>query len=187
MTNLNMIRRRGALALLIGAVFAASASCKPQDRSQDKSKSISGQSQAVEIFLVRHAEKTADKDDPALTDEGQARAILLADMLADAGITAIHSSDYRRTRDTAAPLAAKLGLTVQIYDPRDLPAMAARLRHSGGRHLVVGHSNTTPQLTELLGGDGGAPIIEATEYNRLYYVTIGAGGDASSALLRFGD
>jgi len=141
----------------------------------------------AEIFLVRHAEKTADKDDPALTNAGQQRAERLADMLKDTKITQIHSSDYTRTRDTAAPLAAKLGLDVQIYDPRDLPAMAERLKQSGGRHLVVGHSNTTPQLTELIGGEGGAPIIEATEYDRLYYVTIGKDGDVTTALLRFGE
>jgi len=52
--------------------------------------------------------------------------------------------------------------------------MAAKLKATPGRHLVVGHSNTTPQLTELLGGDGGEPIVEATEYDRLYVVKMEA-------------
>ena len=120
------------------------------------------------IFLVRHAEKTADKNDPGLTQAGQARALALANRLGGEGITHIHSSDYIRTRDTAEPLAEKMGLEVQIYDPRDLPAMAAKLKATPGRHLVVGHSNTTPPLVELLGGDGGSPIVEASEYDRLY-------------------
>jgi len=142
--------------------------------------------QADAVFLVRHAEKTAEKSDPALTPEGEARAIALADHLEGEGITHIHSSDTTRTRDTAAPLAQRLDLQVELYDPRDLPAMAAKLNLTPGRHLVVGHSNTTPQLTELLGGDGGTPIVEATEYDRLYIVTMGEGEPVKSYLTRYG-
>lgn len=139
------------------------------------------------VYLVRHAEKTTDKDDPALTEAGQARAEALADLLADKKLTHIHSSDTKRTRDTAAPLAERLGLEVALYNPRDLPAMAAKLKATPGRHLVVGHSNTTPQLTELLGGDGGTPIVEATEYDRLYWVTTAADEPVVSYLTRFGE
>lgn len=138
------------------------------------------------VFLVRHAEKTAEKTDPGLTDAGKARAAALAERLEGEGITHIHSSDYIRTRDTAAPLAAKLGLDVEIYDAKDLPAIAEELKATPGRHLVVGHSNTTPQLTELLGGDGGTPIVEATEYDRLYVVTMEEGQPVKSYLTRFG-
>ena len=138
------------------------------------------------IFLVRHAEKTTEKTDPGLTEAGRARAVALADRLEGEGITHIHSSDYIRTRDTAAPLARRLGLDVEIYDARDLPGIAEKLKATPGRHLVVGHSNTTPQLTELLGGDGGSPIVEATEYDRLYVVTMGEGEHVKSYLTRFG-
>lgn len=175
----NILARLWALFFLIcfAGLFAA---CAPQNTAPVNKAA------PTEIFLVRHAEKTADKNDPALTAAGQARALLLADMLKDAKITQVHSSDYTRTRDTAAPLARRLGLEVQIYDPRDLAGMAERLKKSGGRHLVVGHSNTTPQLTELLGGDGGTPIVEATEYDRIYYITIAKDGGVTTALLRFG-
>ncbi len=139
------------------------------------------------VYLVRHAEKTTDKTDPALTAAGAARAEALADVLADKNITRIHSSDTRRTRDTAAPLAKRLGLDVELYDATDLPSMAAKLKISPGRHLVVGHSNTTPQLTELLGGDGGEPIVEATEYDRLYWVSTTEGDPVVSYLTRFGE
>jgi phosphohistidine phosphatase SixA len=139
------------------------------------------------IFLVRHAEKMKDSSDPALTEAGHARSALLAKLLKDAKIEHIHSSNYKRTMQTAAPLAEALNIEVQLYDPRDLPAIALKLRQEGGRHLVVGHSNTTPQLTELLGGEGGTPIVEATEYDRLYFVNLDARGDTSSTMLRFGE
>lgn len=138
------------------------------------------------VFLVRHAEKTIEKTDPGLTEAGQARAIALAERLKGEGITHIHSSDYIRTRDTAAPLAERLGLEVEIYDAGDLPGIATKLKATPGRHLVVGHSNTTPQLTELLGGDGGEPIVEATEYDRLYVIAMEAGEPVKSYLTRYG-
>lgn len=131
------------------------------------------------IYLVRHAEKVTDDGamivdyprDPPLTEGGHRRAEALADELSDVGLTQIWSSDYTRTRDTAAPIAARLGLEVQLYDPSALEPFANRLLASPEDViLVVGHSNTTPNLVEFLGGDGGTPIVEATEYDRLYVV-----------------
>lgn len=146
---------------------------------------IASADEATVVFLVRHAEKVDASRDPQLSMAGHQRAEALAVTLRDANIEQIHSSDYIRTRDTAAPLADLLNLPVQIYDAADLPAVAAALLQRGGRHLVVGHSNTTPVLVELLGGDGGVPIKEESEYDRLYVVTINSKGSASSVLLRF--
>ena len=135
-------------------------------------------------YLVRHAEKTAERPDPALTTAGAIRAEMLADELEGARLTAIWSTDYKRTRDTAAPIAARLGLEVQLYDPGDLPGFAAQLKADPSQVvLVVGHSNTTPQMTEALGGDPGTPIDEAREYDRLYVVDLSSG---QSELRRYG-
>ena len=65
--------------------------------------------------------------------------------------------------------------------------MIDRLKAAGGRHLVVGHSNTVPDLVERLGGDGGEAIEEAGEYDRLYIVTLKREGRASTVLLRYGE
>ncbi len=120
------------------------------------------------IYLVRHAEKESDgTSDPALTAEGGQRAALLARMLGGAGLTAIHSTPYRRTLETAEAVGSAVGLPVQEYDPRDLKAFAASLLEQEGVHLVVGHSNTTPGLVRLLGGEPGSPIPEE-EYDRIY-------------------
>jgi len=150
------------------------------------------------VWLVRHAER-ADQDpaagamlepqrDPELSDAGRERAAELARMLADAGITRIWSTPFARTRQTAAPLAAALGLEVSEYDPRVAESMAdlrVALDEPGSRHLVVGHSNTTPALVEALGADAHGAIAE-DEYDRLYFV-VRSGADAvSSALIRFG-
>ncbi len=148
---------------------------------------VIAQAEPTVVYLVRHAEKADGGADPALTERGIARAAVLADLLSDSGITHIYSSDFIRTRDTTEPLAGRLGLETLIYDARDLVGMASRLRNTPGRHLVSGHSNTTPRLVELLGGDPHTPIDEASEYDRLYIVTLLPGGGASSVLLRYGE
>ena len=141
---------------------------------------------ALVVFLVRHAEKEAGGSDPALSKSGQQRAEQLANVVRDSAIAHVHSSNYLRTRSTAAPAAKQMDLPVQTYNPRDLKGMAAQLRATGGRHLVVGHSNTTPALVKLLGGEPGKPINEKGEYDRLYIVTIATDGSVSSILMRYG-
>ena len=142
------------------------------------------QEAGVVVYLVRHAEKLDDSRDPPLNAAGQARAAALAVMLKDAGVTHVWSTDFLRTRHTAEPAAAMAGLEVASYDPRDLAAFATRLWMIPGRHLVVGHSNTTPQLVTALGGQAGS-AIEESEYDRLYVVTTSPNG-TQTILLRFG-
>jgi probable phosphoglycerate mutase len=135
------------------------------------------------FFLVRHAEKVDQSDASPLTEEGQARARALADLLRDAGVTQIYSSDFVRTRETAAPLARAQGLEVELYDTHRLAELAETLLASPGRYLVVGHSNTTPELAGLLGGEAGAPISE-DEYDRLYVLHHRPGAGTSTLVLR---
>lgn len=136
------------------------------------------------IYLVRHAEKQAG-DDPSLTPAGAMRANVLAETLGDAGIVRIYSTDYARTRETAAPIAETVSVPVTIYDPSDLPAFAERLKAEPGIALVVGHSNTTPALVEHLDGEPGPEINEAGEYDRLYVVRI-RGDQVETELRRYG-
>jgi len=84
------------------------------------------------------------------------------------------------------PLAVALGLEVQSYDPRSLDVLARRLKAAPGRYVVAGHSNTTPQLVEALGGDPGEPINENYEFDRLYQAVIESDGSVVTTLLRYG-
>lgn len=126
-------------------------------------------------YLFRHAEKTTEASDPGLTEEGYTRAENLAVFFGDLGVIEIYSSDYTRTRDTVAPLAVATGIAVEIYDPRDLEGFAETLRGLDGVIIIVGHSNTTPELTALLTGQETEPMPE-TEYDRLYEVLVSDDG-----------
>ena len=138
------------------------------------------------VFLVRHAEKLDASRDPVLTAAGKRRANELASTLRSAKLSQVHSTDLIRTRETAAPVAAVHNLPVQLYDARDLPAFVTKLRQTGGRHLVVGHSTTTPGLVKLLGGEAQADFDEAGEFDRLYVLTVGTNGQTIVVLLRYG-
>jgi phosphohistidine phosphatase SixA len=151
----------------------------------DTVPSASGHEPLV-VFLVRHGEKADLSEDPELSAAGRERAAALARALRSAEIEYVHSSDFIRTRGTAAPIAAEYGLEVEPYDHRDLPALVEKLLRTGGRHLVVGHSTTTPSIVELLGGKPSSAIIQEGEFDRLYIVTIGRDGASSSVMMRYG-
>lgn len=164
------------------AAFAASSGW-----SQTTSATPGGNDEAVVVYLVRHAERAENgTDDPPLAIAGQIRVQQLLGMLADVNLTHVHTTDFKRTRDTARPFAERAGIESTIYDPRELEALAGEIAETPGRHLVAGHSNTTPQLVAALGGDPSDPIDEL-EYDRLYIVVIQPGKPAMTTLLRFGE
>lgn len=135
--------------------------------------------EAQMVIVVRHAERadggagmaaamTAGAD-PGLSEAGNARAQKLAAMLSDAGVVAIYTTEYRRTRETAAPTAARLGVAAEVVPSREAAALITRIKsHSSGAVLVVGHSNTVPDIVKALGGS--AVTIADDEYDSLFFV-----------------
>ena len=144
------------------------------------------------VLVVRHAERPAGGD-PSLDAAGQARAQALADALASAGVTAIYTTQYRRTQETAAPLAQRLGITAQVIAAQggesvgahvNEVASAIRTRHAGGVVLVVGHSNTVPLIVRALGGS--APDIAESDHANLFIVTLPASGATRTVRAKYG-
>ena len=128
---------------------------------------------AVTVFLTRHAERAGgagamSNDDP-ISPAGRERADLLARMLSDAGIHKIFVTEYKRTQETAAPLARKLNIA-----PQSIPgtgAVAAIRAIRSGAALAVGHSNTLPEIITALGGPA-IPKIAEDEFDNLYILFI---------------
>lgn len=154
---------------------------------------------AITVFFVRHAEKgTTPTSDPPLTEAGKARAQVLARILESAGIKAIFTSNLVRTKQTAEPLAQKIGVPIQEVRLEMMPspstdvtqgyidAMAGKiLEQSGEAVLVVGHTNTVPQIIKKLGAEM-APTIRETEFDNLYVVTVYARNKVKVARLKYG-
>jgi broad specificity phosphatase PhoE len=146
------------------------------------------------IFVVRHAERAAAADpdastrmmadDPPLAPAGQARAARLATMLASAGITQIYTTEFQRTRQTAAPLAAKLKITPLMAPAKDPAPLVAQLIKGKGNALVVAHSNTLPDLLKRLGVKEGVTIPD-DEYDDLFIVIRRVGEPSTLIRLKY--
>lgn len=139
------------------------------------------------VIVVRHAEKADQTRDAALSAPGRARAKALADLLRGAGVTHVITTEYLRTRDTAAPLASALGLTAEQVPARDLPALAARLQalDPASIVLVVGHSNTIPPMLSALGSPNTLDLKDG-DYDDVFVLTPRPGQRASMVRLKYG-
>jgi len=146
------------------------------------------------MIFIRHAEKdTLTAEDPGLSPAGRQRAAELARQLVDAdvvaGVDAIYSTPFKRTLETAEPVAEALGLEINHYDPDDNEAVLATIlkNHKGKIVLVVGHSNTVPTLMADLGASKKAPPIAEFEYDNIYVVSIPWFGKTKTIRLRYGE
>ena len=134
---------------------------------------VTGASAAPVVLIVRHAEKasTGGKD-PDLSVEGQKRADTLAHMLKDSQITSVFVTEFKRTRETAAPTASAAHITPTVVPANDIGALAEKLRGLNGNALVVGHGNTIPDLLKALGI--AAPVsIPEDDYTEIFAVLLG--------------
>jgi phosphohistidine phosphatase SixA len=139
------------------------------------------------VIVVRHAEKADQTPDAALSAKGRARAKALADLLRGAGVTHVFTSEFLRTRETAAPLAKALGLTAEQVPARDLPALVARLHALDPASIVVvvGHSNTIPPMLTVLGWPNTLDLHEG-DYDDVFVLAPHHGQRASMVRLKYG-
>ena len=143
------------------------AACKPAEDAPEGSGN-------VVVYAIRHVEKdtTAGVQDPKLTDEGTARAQVLATFMADVDLSAVYSTPYSRTRDTVQPVADSHGLEVNTQWAEGGIALSAHIlaTHHHETVIAAGHSNTVPALIAGLGG----PVItiEESSYGELWVVTV---------------
>lgn len=171
-------------------LLAALAGCALHPAGSPLGPKARGDAQELQttFIVVRHAEKSAeDPEDPRLDAGGQARAQALAAALADVPLKAIYSTPTRRTRETAAPAAAAKALEVRDYDPALAPSELAtmlHIRHAGDTVLLVGHSNTVPDIVTALCACPVEAMSEA-EYGDLFRVRIASGGKATLERDRF--
>lgn len=178
-----------AIVLLVATLFAVRAS-----GSEDQ-KAPSAPPRPTTIVLVRHAEKDAQGDprDPGLSAEGKARSERLAKMFAASGVTHLFASEFHRTQDTLAPLAAPAKLKVEAVPG----AKTADLLHAldalpaGSIAVVAGHSNTVPAIAAHYGvalsgleKSAQGEMMPESAFDRLYVITLPpAGSKAAAGLL----
>ena len=145
------------------------------------------------VIFVSHAEKAlAPADNPGLSEAGKVRAAELARQLvvADvvAGVDAIYSTSYRHTEETALPVANALNIPIRHYDASNVTSIMDDIvkAHKGKIVLVVGHSNTVPEMIGNMGASKNVPEIDDSEYDNIYVVSIPWFGKTKTIRLRYG-
>jgi broad specificity phosphatase PhoE len=147
------------------------------------------------VFVVRHAERadavpagtapmTAPRTDPPLSAAGHERAARLATMLRSADIKQIFTTEFVRTKQTAEPTAQALKLNIGSISSKDLDALILRVTSAQANVLVVGHSNTVPDILKRLGVKDVVTIAD-TEFDNLFVVVRPAAGDPALIRLRY--
>ncbi len=139
------------------------------------------QAEPTAIFIVRHAERmdaaTGPQmkmaSDPDLSEAGRLRAESLGYALKDSAITAIYVTEYKRTQQTAAPLAKAIGISATIVPAKETGALIAKLQSANGNVLVIGHSNTLPEIIKALGITSPVTLADS-EYDNLFVVMPGS-------------
>jgi broad specificity phosphatase PhoE len=133
------------------------------------------------FYVMRHLQKGVG-DDPGLSEEGRRGAERLAGWIGNDPPAAIYVSTTRRARETAAPLAERFAIVMKDYDPRDTAGLVARVRQEKGNVLIVGHSNTVPEIVAALGGERPAALLDS-DYGGIWHV----GANGRTEKIQLGD
>lgn len=139
------------------------------------------------VILIRHAERLAapGNDDPHLSAAGKKRAKRLLQVLSQANVSAIYTSEFIRTKETAQPLAHTLGLTpIELTEAPDIERDIL-LNQAGKTVLVVGHTDTVPEVIRLLGDDSGHEI-GGEEFDNMFVATVLGASRVRVTRLKYG-
>ena len=141
------------------------------------------------VILVRHAEKKTEPNnpDPDLTPEGEDRAKLLGHMFSSSGVNTILATQFKRTQETAKPLADATGIPITLTDAKQPEEVVKRIQseYRGQTVFIAGHNNTVPAIVSALSGQS-FPTIPESEYDNMFIVTFYRSGKAKVVKLKYG-
>jgi phosphohistidine phosphatase SixA len=162
-----MMSRRSALALsgavgflASGALGGVGAGGQPQEEPV----------RLMVAFVMRHAEAAGTQQDPPLTAAGRDRAVRVGRMLRSVRPQRVLHSTTNRARETAAEIARIVGVGAGSYDVSDPEPVVRRMIDGGGVWVLIGHSNTVPDLVRRLGGDAGTDTLPDSVYDQIFMV-----------------
>jgi len=145
------------------------------------------------VVFVRFAESETDATgDVRLSAAGRARAEelrrVLTDIDVDRGLNAVYVSDYPPTRETAGPVVRQFGITIEEFDPGNIPRLERRLlkKYKGRIVLVVGDGPSIRAAIPEFHGSKKVPAEVDVEADQMYLVTIPWYGKVKTLRLRYG-
>lgn len=140
------------------------------------------------FIVVRHAEKsmTESSSDPALAPEGAQRADKLAALLKEVSVSAVYSTNYKRTKSTVTPIATAKSVQIQDYKQlKEVELDEIIKKYAGGTVVIAGHSNTVPGIVNTLLGKEQYKNLDDSNYGSLFIVSVTERGKATVTLLTY--
>lgn len=128
----------------------------------------------TKIIIVRHGEKALDDPkDPSLSEQGKQRALRLAELLKEEKIDLAFATPFKRTIHTITPLCEVHKVTITNYDARQPQEFKSVIQNNKGKTiLIAGHSNTIPNLVNMLIGEDKFPEIDESDFGKLFILHI---------------
>jgi len=142
------------------------------------------------FFFVRHAEKAVldpappDPPGPPLSEAGRTRAERLGEIMKDAGLDLVYTTDFIRTRTTAEKVQARynnIPLPIQ-YQFTEAWLANQLIVNRGKRIFIVGHSNTVPRMVNALMGPG-TTLADLDDKNYSAFFVVASRGIGASEYL----
>jgi broad specificity phosphatase PhoE len=159
------------LPLILMATLFTSVGCSSWG-DDNNNYSLPKQEAKTVIYLMRHAEKADQSANPNLSEAGVLRAQNWAVILQGVAFDAFYSTNYNRTLQTIGPTAESNAQTVVTYNPDNFALADVVADHFGQNVLIVGHSNTIPELINQYLGEDVYPLIDENAFGNLYKITI---------------
>jgi broad specificity phosphatase PhoE len=150
------------------------------NNDSDKTPEEKQKEQLTTFYFIRHAEKAADQgSDPELTERGEKRAVNWVNYFFLKDVDHVISSDYKRTKATAAPLAKAKKLGVEIYDVKTVDGISLLETYRGKTVALYGHSNTINLYANALQTDSIYNVLEETDYDHFFIVRVDKDGNSN--------
>ena len=131
-----------------------------------------GQSATTTYYFIRHGEKVDNSKNPDLSKIGFERAKVWEELFSEIKLDAIYSTDYNRTLQTVTPIANKQQIIIAKYNPKTIDIESFKNKNLGKKVLIVGHSNTIPNLVNAMVNQNAYAEIEDLTFGNLYIVTL---------------
>jgi 2,3-bisphosphoglycerate-dependent phosphoglycerate mutase len=141
------------------------------------------------FYIVRHAEKADNSDDPQLSQQGRERASSLEQYLASKKLDTVFTSTFKRTILTGLTVSFPRSITqlsINQQNQQTLNDFIQRMKSikTDKGILIVGHTNTVPTIVQGICGQTIAAIPE-NDYDNIYIIEI-KNGNAVLQQLTYG-
>ncbi|MFM1754350.1 MAG: hypothetical protein RLZZ236_1289 [Bacteroidota bacterium] len=131
-----------------------------------------GQNTITQYYFIRHAEKADSSKNPNLSEKGLERAQQWKILFSKIDFDGVYSTDFNRTLQTIQPIVADNNRLLKIYNPKMMDVEAFKKETHGKTILIVGHSNTIPNMVNQIIKENKYTDIEENQFGNLYIVTL---------------